>query len=331
MLQIAPNGKLYASPWDGGYSFLHVINSPNLKGDSCDFIYGGQPAYSLNVNAVPNMINYSLGPLVGSGCDTIAPVCNTTDTFLNASICNGQTYSVGDSIYSQTGSYSDTLQNSGGCDSIVNLHLTVLPISHDSITASICAGQTYTVGTFTHNQTGIYSDTLQNMNGCDSIVSLQLMVDSVTAQVSQPAPDTFIVTGNGTIAWLNCDSNQLIEGATSDTFIAKTSGTYAAIVTNGNCADTSQCFTAVVNGIQAVSDNQVRIYPNPTGNTLHIVLSENTAHTVSLYDLNGALLFAFHYEGSSEQLDLSNLSNGVYFIVMNANGWSVRQRVVKLD
>jgi hypothetical protein len=328
--QLGPDGKIYIAPI-GADTFFNVINTPDSPGLSCNFKVNGLLAPTYHFDAMPVYPNYRLGALTGSPCDTLRSACTITDTTINISICKGQTYSVGDSIYSQTGSYSDTLQNSGGCDSIVNLQLTVWPISSDSITASICAGQTYTVGTFTHNQTGSYSDTLQNRNGCDSIVSLQLTVDSVTVQVSQPAPDTFIVAGNGNITWLNCDSNRLVEGATSDTFVPKTSGTYAAIVTYGNCADTSECFTAVVNGIQAVSDNQVRIYPNPTGNTLHIILSENVAHTVSLYDLNGALLSAFRYEGSSEQLDLSNLSNGVYFIVMNADGWSVRRKVVKLD
>ncbi len=329
-LQLGPDGKIYINPI-GQDTFFHVINTPDSPGLACNFKENGLRTPTYHWDAMPIYPNYRLGALTGSPCDTLRSACTITDTTINISICKGQSYSFGDSIYSQAGSYADTLQNSGGCDSIINLQLTVLPNSADSITASICAGQTYSVGTFTHNQTGSYSDTLQNMHGCDSIVSLQLTVDSVTVQVSQPAADTFIVTGNGNITWLNCDSNRLVEGATSDTFVPKTSGTYAAIVTSGNCADTSECFTAVVNGIQAVSDNQVRIYPNPTGNTLHIILSENTAHTISLYDLNGALLSAFHYEGSSEQLDLSKLSNSIYFIVINADGWWVRRKVVKLD
>jgi hypothetical protein len=52
------------------YDSFHVINNPDLKGDSCNFVYASQPTYSHN-NIVPNMINYTLGPLIGSGCDTI--------------------------------------------------------------------------------------------------------------------------------------------------------------------------------------------------------------------------------------------------------------------
>ncbi len=74
MLQLALNGKLYGCTWNGGLYALHVINSPDSLGSSCGFVYGGQPTLSLNSNELPNMINYNLGSLYGSGCDTIWPV-----------------------------------------------------------------------------------------------------------------------------------------------------------------------------------------------------------------------------------------------------------------
>jgi hypothetical protein len=71
MLQLAPNGKLYACTWNGGLYALHVVNYPDSAGSGCGFVYGEQPTLSLNSNELPNMINYNLGPLIGSGCDTI--------------------------------------------------------------------------------------------------------------------------------------------------------------------------------------------------------------------------------------------------------------------
>ena len=72
--QIAPNGKIYISTWNGGYYYMHVINNPDAKGDSCGFVYGGQTTKSADCMSVPNLINYKLGPLVGSGCDTISAI-----------------------------------------------------------------------------------------------------------------------------------------------------------------------------------------------------------------------------------------------------------------
>jgi hypothetical protein len=70
-LQFAPNGKIYGSTNEGGYPFIHQINYPDNFGDSCGFIYAGQPLFSNVTYMLPNMINYALGPLIGSGCDTI--------------------------------------------------------------------------------------------------------------------------------------------------------------------------------------------------------------------------------------------------------------------
>jgi hypothetical protein len=71
MLQLGPNGKMYCSTYNGGLYALHVINYPDSLGSSCGFVYGGQHTLTNNSVNVPNMINYNLGPLIGSGCDTI--------------------------------------------------------------------------------------------------------------------------------------------------------------------------------------------------------------------------------------------------------------------
>ena len=70
-INLAPNGKIYGSTFNGGFYFLHVINYPDSLGSSCGFVYGGQPTLSLNTINLPNLPNYKLGPLIGSGCDTI--------------------------------------------------------------------------------------------------------------------------------------------------------------------------------------------------------------------------------------------------------------------
>ncbi|HRF39742.1 MAG TPA: hypothetical protein PK198_13210, partial [Saprospiraceae bacterium] len=51
----------------------------------------------------------------------------TPITSQNVSICAGTSLQVGNSIYTQSGLYADTIQVFAGCDSIVNTSLTVLP------------------------------------------------------------------------------------------------------------------------------------------------------------------------------------------------------------
>ena len=69
--QIAPNGKIYITCFTGGYYILHAINYPDLKGDSCVYVDTAITTLTTNSINFPNMINYQLGTLLNSGCDTI--------------------------------------------------------------------------------------------------------------------------------------------------------------------------------------------------------------------------------------------------------------------
>ena len=71
ILQLALNGKIYVSCWDGGSYAIHVINQPDSLGLACDFQLLSQPLLSANDQALPYFPNFRLGALTGSGCDTI--------------------------------------------------------------------------------------------------------------------------------------------------------------------------------------------------------------------------------------------------------------------
>ncbi|MDB5281193.1 MAG: hypothetical protein JWO06_268 [Bacteroidota bacterium] len=71
LMQLAPDGKIYVSATNG-IKWLHVINQPDLKGDSCNFVNYGFPLPTYNSHGLPSYPNYRLGALAGSPCDTLA-------------------------------------------------------------------------------------------------------------------------------------------------------------------------------------------------------------------------------------------------------------------
>lgn len=87
---------------------------------------------------------------------------------VNEIICEGDDYDG----YTLSGTYTDTLQTSLGCDSIRTLNLTVLARSNFNSTQVICEGQSV----YGYTTSGIYIDTLVAANGCDSIRTLDLTV-----------------------------------------------------------------------------------------------------------------------------------------------------------
>jgi hypothetical protein len=75
LMELAPNGKIYISATNG-IRYLHVINEPDKKGDSCHFVNYGLRLPSYNSFGLPNYPNYRLGALTGSACDTLGTAIN---------------------------------------------------------------------------------------------------------------------------------------------------------------------------------------------------------------------------------------------------------------
>ncbi len=79
-----------------------------------------------------------------------------------------------------SGIYIDTLVNLNGCDSFIFLNLKVNHPDTVNIMDSICSNQSYNFGGRFLTNAGIYYDTLLNLNGCDSFVTLNLIVKSTS-------------------------------------------------------------------------------------------------------------------------------------------------------
>ncbi len=115
-----------------------------------------------------------------NGCDSIVTlnlhVSPTHDTTINAEICDNETYTLNGFIESESGVYTHNEVNIYECDSIFTLNLTVHPTYNYTIDAEICQGETYNEHNFTETETGIHTQHLQTIHGCDSTVNLDLIV-----------------------------------------------------------------------------------------------------------------------------------------------------------
>ncbi len=93
------------------------------------------------------------------------------------SICKGDFFEFNKKKYFDTGIFTDTLTAKNGCDSIVVIALTTIKIDTVSIKEFICEKSSYTIGTQTFQNAGVYKVKLKDQQtGCDSIVLLNLKV-----------------------------------------------------------------------------------------------------------------------------------------------------------
>ena len=158
-----------------------------------------------------------------------------------------------------------------------------------------------------------------SVNGCDSIVTLDLTINNVNSAVTQLGPGTVEAeVSNAIYQWLDC-ANGFIEftGETNQTFQCPGSCFYevAVVVTENACSDTSDC--VILNVLDLIDNNpevSVILYPNPTSNSIYIkgLNQLKNIEAVELIDYNGRLIKS--YREIDNILNVEFLSNGIYFI-----------------
>lgn len=58
----------------------------------------------------------------------------------------------------------------------------------------------------------------------------------------------------------------------------------------------------------------IQVYPNPTSDQVHIVVQAST--TLSIFDAQGKLMLKRALNKGDNEIDLTSLSSGVYFVVI---------------
>lgn len=124
-----------------------------------------------------------------TGCDSIVSLMLKVrdvlryDSYVN--ICFGDTLVFGDKEITATGLYEHTFKTAGGCDSLVMLHATVLPdYTNIVVNAVIEEGEVYNENGFLGiSKPGKYTLALTTADGCDSIITLNLVVGKATHYV----------------------------------------------------------------------------------------------------------------------------------------------------
>jgi len=96
------------------------------------------------------------------------------------SLCDGESVTIAGNVYDTNGLYTDSLISSLGCDSVVYSNVVVSPHVSFLNNPTICNGETYLINGNIYDSSGVYIDSLQTTNGCDSVVTTTLTVLSIS-------------------------------------------------------------------------------------------------------------------------------------------------------
>ena len=222
---------------------------------------------------------------------------------IHHAICEGSAYTENGFNVSEAGTYTQNLQTINGCDSIVTLTLTVNPVESTTLSVTICDGTTYTENGFNVSEAGTYTQNLQTVNGCDSIVTLNLTINptyNITIDASINEGETYEENG----------------------FSESEAGTYVHTLQSEFGCDSVITLNLTVNSsLNDVVANaiEVSLYPNPANAYTMLKVEGLKEQTpVYLFDIQGRKLKEYIMNIGQETLriDLGDLPKGVYTVML---------------
>lgn len=228
-------------------TFGCVANNVNL----------GQPVVSddCGIASITNNAPSSFTVGTTSVIWTVTDPAGNQSTAVQTVTINGNTFSSFDvtacerytapngAVYTLSGPVIAIIPNVYGCDSIININLTVKNSSQVYKEVTAC-GQYVAPDGKVYKNTGTYKAIFENSIGCDSVITIKLTITTINLNVDALEDGSGLMANesNATYQWYSCDSNAIVVGATKQKFESSTSGYYSVIVDDGVCIDTSGCY-----------------------------------------------------------------------------------------
>lgn len=215
---------------------------------------------------------------------------------------------------------------------------------------SICSGSSFTInptGASTYSISGgfaivspttnaSYNITGTSAQGC---VSSNTAVSSVAVNslptITAITNNTLLCTGETTSLTASGASNYLWNTSATTSVIAispTVTTNYTVNGTDANGCSNSSTITQSVSlctGISATQsiDASLNVYPNPS-NGLFTITGIEQNENISIYNTLGELIKTFQTEKINTTIDLSDNSNGIYFIkIKNSNGEAIHKLI----
>lgn len=159
--------------------------------------------------------------------------------------------------------------------------------------------------------TWTFDDGLGNMSTAQQNVT----VLGVNTTITQSGTSLTAESGY-TYQWVDCNDNYAhISGETNATFEITDAGSYAVIVTDGTCTDTSDCFSFDFTGIDENFQSNIQVYPNPSSGNIQLDFGKTIDQgLLEIKDLNGRNLYSEKILQSNHVQVHPNLPMGSYII-----------------
>jgi hypothetical protein len=253
----------------------------------------------------------------------LRPICYPSHVSDTMAICLGSSYGG----HSGAGTYTDTLINMGGCDSIRDLLLSVYPTYSSSFYDTICPGSSYMWAGQAYTASGVYLTTFSSSHYCDSTSILHLTVSSLPVRPHITARgDTLstVVLAGVRYQWQMNGSD--IAGATSGSIVAPIQAYYDVVALFGNgCISYSDTVWIYSLGLSDLyTSGLIQLHPNPATESFTLsVKAEMIGSGYTFSDMTGRTIYSNMVEKENTIISLRGLSSGIYILQIEGRSYKV--------
>ncbi|KAB1062082.1 T9SS type A sorting domain-containing protein [Salibacter halophilus] len=165
---------------------------------------------------------------------------------------------------------------------------------------------------------GNYTVTVTDKNGCQQVESYRIY--DIDVSVTNLSPTLVANLSGATYQWINCDTGTPVDGATSSTFTPEDNGSYAVVISSGNCSDTSRCIDVLNTSTDVLNGDlqRLNVFPNPSSGEFSLIFGSTVKNaTIELVDVKGVTLMTRevdYLEKGQKLLFNIDSSKGVYFM-----------------
>ena len=185
------------------------------------------------------------------------------------------------------------------------------------------------------------TDPSENIDTCVAIITVEDNLAPVIIcpddQLIEAGPDGTVilpdyVANNEVTATDNCTDNlTIVQDPAAGTILGMGSNTITFITTDSS-GNENMCSFELEVLVLGLNDNELNkglsIYPNPSSNMVTVNSKTDLLTSISVFDINGKQILDINTINSeTKTLDISNFSNGIYFMTINNE---VTKKLIKI-
>ena len=140
-----------------------------------------------------------------SGCDSLLTINLTinksTTNSISVKVCNKYISPSGKTNWVASGTYLDTIVNRAGCDSVITVKLTLNKTAYMQVYPVACEKYTSPSGKYSTTVSNSFYDTIPSAAGCDSIILIEVTINSKTTHTMSKSVCKRYVSPSGKKTW----------------------------------------------------------------------------------------------------------------------------------